>query len=349
MSFQEEKRELIKRYMLEKIRLDDVEFIQKTTYNFQISVTTVKRYIQECFEKNILLVDAGAECGYRLQKQDYCFEYSMEDGWEEDDVYYDDIFPLLQEVSEEAKRIWRYAFMEMMNNALEHSGCQKIYCRVVKDVIYTEITITDDGIGIFKNVQNYLTEQLGKKATYQDALMELYKGKLTTATQNHSGEGIFFSSKALDEFAIWSDNAVYVQGVSAQTKFVQDHLIAYYTRLKHIGTAVMMKLENRTKRVLKEVFNMYSTIDDGFVKTRIPIKEVCREGEPISRSQARKLLYRLEQFKIVELDFNEVEFMGQGFADEVFRVFKTRCSEIEIVPLNASPDILRMIKHVQRA
>ena len=153
----------------------------------------------------------------------------------------------------------------------------------------------------------------------------------------------------MDEFAIWSDDAVYVQGVLEQTKFVQDHLIAYYTRLKHIGTAVMMKLENRTKRVLKEVFNMYSTIDEGFVKTRIPIKEVCREGEPISRSQARKLLYRLENFKLVELDFWEVDFMGQGFADEVFRVFKTRYPDIEIHPINACPDILRMIKHVQRA
>lgn len=349
MSFQEEKRERIKRYMLERIRLDDVEFIQKTIYNFQVSVTTVKRYIQECLEKSILLMDAKTECGYRLQKQEYCFEYSVKDGLDEDDIYYDDISPLLVEVTDESKRIWRYAFMEMMNNALEHSGCKNIYCRVVKDALYTEITITDDGIGIFKNVQNYLTEQFGKKATYQDVLMELYKGKLTTAEQNHSGEGIFFSSKALDEFAIWSDNAVYVQGVSEQTKFVQDHLIAYYTRLKHIGTAVMMKLENRTKRVLKEVFNMYSTIDDGFVKTRIPIKDVCREGEPIARSQARKLLYRLEQFKIVELDFSGVDFMGQGFADEVFRVFKKRYSEIQIIALNACPDILRMIKHVQRA
>ena len=62
-----------------------------------------------------------------------------------------------------------------------------------------------------------------------------------------------------------------------------------------------------------------------------------------------ELLYRLEQFKSVELDFEEVDFMGQGFADEVFRVFKTRYPELEIIPLNASPDILRMIKHVQRA
>lgn len=348
MSFQEEKRELIKRYMLEKIRLDDVDFIQKTTYNFQISVTTVKRYIQECLQKNIIFADASAKCGYRLTKEEHCFQYAIKDGLDEDDIYYGDISPLLQNVSDESKRIWRYAFMEMMNNAIEHSGCEIIYCRVVADELYTEITITDDGVGIFKNVQNYLAQQLGRKATYQDALTELYKGKLTTAQQNHSGEGIFFSSKALDEFAIWSDNTVYVHRVLERAKFIQDHLMAYYTRLKHIGTAVMMKLENRTSRVLREVFDMYSTIDDGFVKTRIPIKEVCQEGEPIARSQARKIIYRLEQFQTVELDFDGVDFMGQGFADEVFRVFKTRYPEIQIIALNACPDILRMIKHVQR-
>lgn len=348
MSFQEEKRESIKRYMLEKIRLDDVEYIQKTTYNFQISVTTVKRYIQECLKKNILLVDVGTECGYRLQTQEHCFTYSVEDGLNEDIVYFEDISPLLTDVSEEAMHIWSYAFMEMMNNAIEHSDCSNIYCRVVKDALCTEITITDDGTGIFKHVQNYLEKEMDKKVTYQDVLTELYKGKLTTASENHSGEGIFFSSKTMDEFAIWSDDAIYVQGVLDRTRFVQDHLIAYYTRLKHIGTAVMMKLNNQTKRKLGEVFDMFAPIDEGFIKTRIPIKEVCTGGQPMARSQARKILWRLEQFEQAEFDFSEIDFMGQGFADEVFRVFKAHHPEVEIIPINACPRVLGMITHVQR-
>lgn len=349
MSFQEAKRESIKRYMLEKIRLDDVEYIQKTTYNFQISATTAKRYIQECLEKQIIIEDDKADCGYQLKKEEYSFQYSMKDTLYEDSIYFEDISPLLENASEEAKHIWSYAFMEMMNNAIEHSGCENIYCRVVKDALYTEITITDDGIGIFKNVQNYLIGQLGKKATYQDALLELYKGKLTTASENHSGEGIFFSSKTMDEFAIWADNAIYVHGVSEKTRFVQDHLIAYYTRLKHIGTAVMMKLDNQTKRKLGEVFDMFAPIEEGFVKTRIPIKEVCTGGQPMARSQARKILWRLEEFSQAEFDFSEIDFMGQGFADEVFRVFKAHHPEVEIIPVNACPRVLGMIKHVQRA
>lgn len=94
---------------------------------------------------------------------------------------------------------------------------------------------------------------------------------------------------------------------------------------------------------------MYAPMEEGFNKTRIPIKEVCQEGEPMARSQARKILRQIEQFKKVELDFAEVDFMGQGFADEVFRVFRERCPEIEIIPINVCPRVLGMIKHVQRA
>ncbi len=348
MSFQEEKRNSIKRYMLEKIRKDDVEYLQKTTCNFQISNTTVKRYIRECLQQQILVEDESAACGYRLKKQEYRCEYAAEDGLAEDDIYYRDILPLLNDVSEETQHIWCYAFMEMLNNAIEHAQCKHIYCRVVKDVLYTEITITDDGIGIFKNVQNYLAAVLGKNVTYQEVLAELYKGKMTTASCNHSGEGIFFSSKTMDEFAIWSDDAVYVEGVQDRTQFVQNHLIAYYTRLKHIGTVVMMKLENQSSRKLGEVFDMYAPIDEGFVKTRIPIKEVCTGGQPMARSQARKILWRLEQFEKVEFDFSEISFMGQGFADEVFRVFKERHPAVEIIPIHACPRVLGMIQHVQR-
>lgn len=42
MSFQEEKRNSIKRYLLEKIRNQNTDYIKKTMNNFQISVTTVK-------------------------------------------------------------------------------------------------------------------------------------------------------------------------------------------------------------------------------------------------------------------------------------------------------------------
>lgn len=37
--------------MLEKIRQDDGAYAQKTMENFEVSITTVKRYLKECVEQ----------------------------------------------------------------------------------------------------------------------------------------------------------------------------------------------------------------------------------------------------------------------------------------------------------
>ena len=71
---------------------------------------------------------------------------------------------------------------------------------------------------------------------------------------------------------------------------------------------------------------MYAPIEEGFVKTYIPLKEVCPYGEPIARSQARRVVYRLE----------------------VFRVFQNKHPQIELIPLHANESVLGMIKHVRR-
>lgn len=48
----------------------------------------------------------------------------------------------------------------------------------------------------------------------------------------------------------------------------------------------------------------------------------------------------------MEFDFLDVEFMGQGFADEVFRVFQNKYPDIKLVPVNANETVRRMVKHV---
>ncbi len=63
----------------------------------------------------------------------------------------------------------------------------------------------------------------------------------------------------------------------------------------------------------------------------------------ISRSQAKRLLDRIDKFKVVIFDFAEVETIGQAFADEIFRVFRRQHPDIEIVYLNASDSVRQMI------
>ena len=75
--------------------------------------------------------------------------------------------------------------------------------------MYTEVSILDNGIGIFKSIQDFIEKEENKQIDIEQAMLELYKGKLTTNPSCHSGEGIFFSSKMLTEFAILSDNTIF--------------------------------------------------------------------------------------------------------------------------------------------
>ena len=79
------------------------------------------------------------------------------------------------------------------------------------------------------------------------------------------------------------------------------------------------------------------------------MREVCPLGNPVARSQARRILKRLNEFREVIFDFNGIDFMGQGFADEIFRVFQNAHPDIVLRPINANEAVLGMIQHVIRA
>jgi hypothetical protein len=63
----------------------------------------------------------------------------------------------------------------------------------------------------------------------------------------------------------------------------------------------------------------------------------------VSRSQAKRLLARVELFETVMFDFTGVATIGQAFADEIFRVFANQHPNIELTPTHANSDVKRMI------
>ncbi|MNC91531.1 hypothetical protein D3C83_78130 [compost metagenome] len=69
----------------------------------------------------------------------------------------------------------------------------------------------------------------------------------------------------------------------------------------------------------------------------------------VSRSQAKRLLARVEKFKVVILDFTGVDAIGQAFADEVFRVFARQHPEIELSAIKANQAVLEMLDRARGA
>jgi uncharacterized protein (DUF1330 family) len=67
----------------------------------------------------------------------------------------------------------------------------------------------------------------------------------------------------------------------------------------------------------------------------------------VSRSEAKRLCDGLERFRHVVLDFAGVEAVGQGFADEIFRVWASQHPEVELSPENMAPPVAFMVSRTR--
>jgi excisionase family DNA binding protein len=116
-------------------------------------------------------------------------------GLREDVVWREACSAIGLEPGQESYAIFHYAFTEMVNNAIDHSSGSSATCRVWADPIRFEVV--DDGVGAYAR----LSEALGLPSQMQ-AVVELSKGKATSDPAHHTGQGIFFTSKALDLFRL---------------------------------------------------------------------------------------------------------------------------------------------------
>jgi uncharacterized protein DUF4325 len=70
-------------------------------------------------------------------------------------------------------------------------------------------------------------------------------------------------------------------------------------------------------------------------------------GSFVSRTEAKAIGTRLEGFEKIELDFAGISEIGQGFADQLFKVWARENSSSRLVSINANPAILAMIAATQ--
>lgn len=242
---------------------------------------------------------------------------------------------LLSGLSARALTIFRFAFTEMVNNAIDHSGAKQIDVGVSVDRASVSFRVADAGIGVFENIR-------GKKglADEMEAIQDLLKGKTTTAPAAHSGEGIFFTSKAADRFVLESHRKRLIVDNVNEDVFVED------CRFRK-GTRVEVEISTQTRRDLSDIFHSYTGEEFQFDKSRIAVKLFSSGEDYISRSQAKRLLHSMTSFRRIELDFAGVPTVGQAFADEVFRVFKKAHPDIEITAINANENVDFMLRRAQ--
>ncbi|MBP3436320.1 MAG: DUF4325 domain-containing protein [Clostridia bacterium] len=331
--------EQIKQYILKLIDAKDKDFALKAVEAFGVSKSTVYNYVKKMCEDNVLEKTEGAAPSYALVNVTHEFEYSNNGALGEDKIFRADIQPLLKGFEKNVFSAWQYAFTEMMNNAIEHSRATKIAVVFSTNALETSIVIADNGIGIFKNIQIFLKEERGKDVTLEECVSLLFAGKFTTAEKFHSGEGIFFTSHLMDEFVITSDDMFF-----SRNNFTDATVKGFHGPS---STIVSMSLGNQTKKSTKEVFDRFADMEEGFIRTHIPIAHMFAYGNPISRSEARRLVALVAEFKEITLDFTGVEEVGQAFCHELFVVWQRNNPNVTIRVVGACEDVSFMIQRVQ--
>lgn len=342
MSFSKEKRTTIKRYMLEKISSNEKSYVSKTVDTFGITRNTVYRYLRELENENII-VKTGKHFHLKSESHIVTINLTEQKSLSEDIIYIKYIEPYINDLPENVQDMWAYCFTEMMNNVIDHSMATEAIIFLSRDFMNTSLIIQDNGVGIFNKIKTYY-----HFSSLDDAVTELFKGKLTTDEETHSGEGIFFTSRISDTFAAVSDNKIFSHNKYSEVLEDLDNFPDFKNLYEAIGTLIFIRISNFSQKTSSEIMDQYADIDGGFIRTSIPLKNIY-ERYPVSRSQAKRLTLRFESFREIVLDFANIPLVGQGFAHELFVNFKKKHPDVVLIPINTNEDVSRMITHVMES
>lgn len=284
------------------------------------------------------LVPEGAGRGARYVLPKTRWERPL-DGLEEDRLW-GEVRPALADLglSERELGTVGYTFTEMVNNAIDHSGGGMVCVTAMASPSGIIIEIVDDGIGVFRSVR----ESQGLPDDVE-AVFVLEKGRFTTQPGRHSGEGIFFASKAANRYRLESGKVAWLTDNEAHDTAIQ---LAPEPRS---GTRVTLTFVPGKVFVLADVFQRWTDPDTlAFDRTRTTVRLAGFGVELLSRSEARRVTVGLERFRHVTIDFTGVDIVGQGFCDEVFRVFAHAHPHIVLAPTGMNESVTFMVERARK-
>jgi anti-sigma regulatory factor (Ser/Thr protein kinase) len=311
---------------------------------FGLTRAGIANYMDRLIEDGLVTAEGKTRSRHYQLKPIIDFLLPLERGvmppWTEDSVWREHILPLIKNVPQNVIDICQYGFTEMLNNVIDHSVSPDAAVSYTQTYTKIVLYVSDHGIGIFNKIQNDF-----HLADPRTALLELSKGKITSDKKRHAGEGIYFTSRMFNKFSILSGHLYYAR----LRRDEDDWLIESKDREAETkGTFVTMEISTDANWTMLDVFNQYQGDDIYFRKTHVPVFLGKYPGEQlVSRSQAKRVLARFTDFAEVMLDFTGVSEIGQPFADEIFRVFKTDHPDVKLVALGTNKNIEKMIQYVQ--
>ena len=332
----------VRNFILANVNNHSTDIAAVTSKEFGVSRQSVSRHLRYLADWGLLTYSGNTRSRTYKLKPLFEVQFSSQvGGLQEDTVWREQVLPHLIDVPPDVLRIIDYGFTEMLNNVIDHSEADQVQVNLVRYALNTEITINDQGVGIFNKIQSSLGLD-----NPRHALLELSKGKLTTDPDSHTGQEIFFSSRMFDVFSILSGEIGFIQ------RFGEEGWVMDAPKQSYVeGTFVLMNINDQATHTIQQIFEKFapSDVDDTFSRTHVALRLAKHEGENlISRSQAKRLMARVDNFNEVVLDFSDIDYIGHSFADEVFRVFANRHPEVFLVTIETSAQVNRAIQSVRQ-
>lgn len=238
-------------------------------------------------------------------------------------------------------RMAQHAFVELLNNAIDHSGAVSVTVSMRQTATQLQLLVCDDGCGVFARIREAFA--IDDEAL---AMFELAKGKLTSQPQRHCGHGLYFTARLADVLDLQANGQAY--------RFCgwAPHRWQAVRPMQRVGTAIYLAIALDTTRSLEDVLHAHGTERTGttFDTTQVPLHLLVGEHVGLeSRAQAKRVAARLDRFSRVELDFSDVDAIGHGFADQLFRVFPNEYPGVDLLPVHANARVAAMIESVRAA
>jgi len=329
----------IRSFILEKIPQHPKDIVAITAEAFAVTRMTVHRHLSRLLrDKKIVKTGTTKGASYFLKTSlDKTLIFQIQPETQSGQVWEDYMQDSFSRLPDSVLEICRYGFQEVFNNALLHSGGKGVVVKTVWKKDSLELSIIDDGKGIFLSVQKALGLQ-----DIRESVLQLTKGNFTTDPKRHSGRGLFLVSRLFDVFGLFSGGLFYCKDNLGDDWYLEKRKIS-----KSKGTRVSMAIRFDCERTLKQVLAQYGSqaeSSSAIDKTEILIKLSQMEAESyISRLQAKRVLLGVEKFGRVVLDFHNIPTVGQAFVEEVFREFQFRHPEVVVETTHANPDVQFMI------
>ncbi len=176
-------------------------------------------------------------------------------------------------------RMAQHAFSELLDNVIEHSGGTHVAVSMRTTALHLQLLVSDDGCGVFERIQQRFG--IGDSTM---AMLELSKGKLTSAPDRHGGHGLFFTSRLADVFDVHANHRAF------QCRGWDRHSWHPTKAVAREGTSIYIAINLDTPRTLDQVLQAHSRSAEGHgaESTCVPLPLTTGpQTRLVSRTQAK--------------------------------------------------------------